>query len=233
MEFSSLADGTDLYFMSLTEPFFFLLKMGILTGFILASPIVVYQAWAFLSPALTSDERKVILPTMSLGVVLFGTGVAFSYFLVLEPTIQFFLVFGAQWFTPALNAEFYLAFVTRMLFTFGLAFELPVVMMLLTVMGVVTPRLLRKKRRHAIVAVTVLAAVLSPGDMVHVTLMLMGPMILLYEFGILCSVIVSKKGRDKTPLPPEDSVAFHGLILLAAAAGGSRRLSKRARKEWQ
>lgn len=186
--------GTErLVFLNLTEPFFFILRLGVTVGVVLASPVVVYQAWAFLAPALEDRERRAIVPTFILGLGLFAAGVALAHFVTLPLTIRFLLLFGAEWFTPALTAGFYMSLVVRLLLAFGLAFELPVVLLVLTALGLVSAAFLRSKRRHAIVAITVLAAFISPGDTVVVTCLLMMPLFLLYEFGIVLSAGVERR----------------------------------------
>jgi len=218
-----------LTFLNLSEPFFFILKLGMMTGVILASPVIVYHIWAFLSPALEDRERRFILPTMAFGLLLFASGVALAYFVALPMTIRFLLEFGSEWFTPALTAGYYLNLVVRLLLAFGLAFELPVVVVVLTSLGVVSPRFLREKRRHAVVLSTVLASFLSPGDAFQVTILLMVPLILLYEVSIVLSVwITRRKGADEsTPSasPPDGSVPL--LFVLGVATAGWRNRRRR------
>jgi sec-independent protein translocase protein TatC len=203
-----LGDGK-LAFLNLTEPFFFVLKLGILTGLILVSPILVYQVWGFLSPALEKRERRVIIPSLYFGLVLFAAGAAMAYFIALPVTIRFLLLFGQEWFTPMLTADFYLSFVVRMLLAFGLIFELPIVVMILSVMGLVTPEFLKEKRRHAIVLIAIAASFLSPGDFILLTIMMMIPLIFLYELGIVLSTMIyrRKEQPEVDPDPPEGSVS--------------------------
>lgn len=219
--FEGAFQGGRMVFLNLTDPFFFVMKFGVMIGVILASPVVVYQAWAFLSPALEERERKVIVPSFTFGLGLFGAGVCLAYFVALPATIRFLLMFGAEWFTPALTADSYLSLVTRMLLAFGLLFELPIVVMILSALGVVTPELLRSKRRHAIVLMTALAAFLTPGDVVVVTIFLMVPLILLYEVSIGVSLVVVRRRQERDegqdPTPPEGSVPL-GLPLALGLA---------------
>jgi sec-independent protein translocase protein TatC len=198
-----------LSYLDLTEPFFFKLKLGIITGLLLAFPILAYQVWAFLSPALEKREKRVIVPSLYFGLLLFAAGVAMAYFVALPVTIRFLLLFGAEDFVPVLTAGFYLSFVTRLLLAFGILFELPIVVMILSVLGLVTPAFLRKYRRHAIVVNTVLASFLSPGDIITVTLLMMIPLILLYEVGIILSAMIYRKKEkpEVDPDPPEGSVS--------------------------
>lgn len=190
------AETGRLMFLSPTEPFFFMLKLGLITGLILASPIVIYQIWAFLAPALEAHERKVIVPSLYLGLVLFAGGVAMGYFVALPVTLRFLIMFGQEYFSPMITGAYYLSFVVRLLLAFGIVFELPVVIMILSAMGLVTPRFLREKRRHAIVLITILASFISPGDVIAVTLLLMIPLILLYEFSILLSVVIYRRKEE-------------------------------------
>jgi len=213
-----------LVFLSPTEPFFLILRVGILTGVILASPIIVYQMWSFFAPALEKHEKRIIIPALYMGVILFSAGVALSYFAALPVTLRFLLFFAEDYFDQMLQAGPYLGFVTKLLMAFGVLFELPVVIMILSALGLVTPKFLREKRRHAIVIITVLASLLSPGDVVTVTAMMMVPLVLLYEFSILLSVVITRRrqardtdgdtdggpggdiGKDIGGDPPEGSV---------------------------
>ncbi len=197
-----------LIFLSPTEPFFLILRVGILGGVVLVSPIIIYQIWSFLSPALEKHEKRAIIPALYMGVVLFSAGVWMSYAFALPVTLQFLLFFGEGYFDQMLQAGPYLGFVTKLLLAFGILFELPVVIMILSALGLVTPKFLREKRRHAIVIITVLASLLSPGDVVTVTAMMMLPLVLLYEFSILLSVVITRRrqSRDIGGDPPEGSV---------------------------
>ena len=203
-----MEDETKLVFLSPTEPFFLLLRIGILAGLVLASPIIVYQIWSFLAPALERHEKRAIIPALYLGVVLFAAGVLMAYYLALPVTLRFLLFFGTDYFDPMLRAGDYFGFVTKLLMAFGVLFELPVVIMILSALGLVTPAFLRSKRRHAIVIITILASLLSPGDVVTVTAMMMIPMVFLYEFSILLSVVITRRRRARKigGDPPDGSV---------------------------
>lgn len=189
-----------LSFLNLTEPFFFAIKVGVAVGFLLASPVVVYHVWSFFAPALEDREKRVIVPSLYLGLLLFAAGVALAYTVALPLTIRFLLTFGLEWFTPNLTADYYLAMVWRLLITFGVTFELPVVIMILSALGLVTPAFLRSKRRHAIVVMTVAAAVLSPGDIMSLTVLLLVPLIVLYELSILLSSMVRRERAESVSL---------------------------------
>lgn len=202
-EFLGILGGGRLVFLSLTEPFFFILRLGLLSGVILASPVIVYQAWAFLTPALADRERRIIIPSMVLGLLLFSMGAALAYFIALPMSIRFLLLFGAEWFTPALTGGSYLSFVLRLLLAFGGVFELPVLIAILSALGLVTADFLRRKRRYALAGSTVAACVLSPGDVLTVTVLLMVPLVLLYEVSIwIAAVIERRRGEPDSDIDP-------------------------------
>lgn len=198
-----------LHAFSPLTPFMLELKLALIVGLVLAFPIVVYQVWAFLSPALEKHEKRVIIPALYMGMVLFAVGVAMAYW-VLPVSLEFLFGFQTDYLTNTIGADEYLAFVVRLLLAFGIIFELPVVVMILTALGLTSPRFLREKRRHAIVLITVVASFLSPGDVVMVTLMMMIPLILLYESSILLSALIYRKGEERrilaTEEPPENAV---------------------------
>ena len=189
-------EGSKLKYLSPTDPFFITLKLGILVGFLLASPIVVYQVWSFFAPALLPSEKRVIVPALYLGLVLFGVGVAAAYVVVLPVTLRFTMGFQTESLEQAIVVNAYLAVVTRLLLAFGVVFELPVVVLILSALGLVTPEFLAAKRRHAIVAITVVASLITPGDVLTVTLMMMVPLFLLYEFSIVLSRMVARRRSD-------------------------------------
>jgi sec-independent protein translocase protein TatC len=201
-----------LIYLSPADPFFVTLRLAIYGGVILAFPIMVYQVWAFLSPALEKDERRAIVPALYLGLVLFIGGVALAYFAALPVTLEFFKAFLTDSLEGTLEINATLGFVVKMLIAFGTVFELPIVILALSLMGVVTPAFLRSKRRHAVVMITVLASFITPGDAITLTIMMMLPLVLLYEFGIFLSVgVYRRKAKkeaeyEKSLAPPTDSV---------------------------
>jgi len=191
-----------LNYLSPVTPFFFLLKTSVLTGLILAFPVVLYQVWAFLSPALEKREKRVIVPALYGGLVLFAAGVLLAYEVALPVSLRFLLGLQSEILQPMLTADEYLSFVVRLLVAFGVIFELPVVVLILSVLGLVTPRFLRSKRRHAIVIITVLASILSPGDLIMVTVIMMVPLIFLYELSILLSAMVYRRREEAEEVRP-------------------------------
>jgi sec-independent protein translocase protein TatC len=184
-----------LIYLSPADPFFITLKLGVAVGVILAFPIVVYQAWTFFSPALEKHEKRAVIPAMYLGMILFMAGVAMAYFAALPVTLEFFKHFQEGALESQLEVGKTLAFITKLLLAFGIVFELPVVVMVLTALGLVTPEFLRTKRRHAAVAMTVLASLITPGDVITLTVMMMVPLILLYELSIFLSAGIDRRRK--------------------------------------
>ncbi len=188
-------DDPDLRLINLSpaDPFFVTLRLAIYGGIILAFPIIVYHTWSFLSPALEPHEKKAIVPSLYLGLVLFVAGMALAYFAALPVTLEFFKAFLTTSLEAQLEINATLGFIVKMLIAFGAVFELPIVILILSVMGLVTPEFLRSKRRHAVVLITILASFITPGDAITLTIFMMFPLVLLYEFGIFLSAGVYRR----------------------------------------
>ncbi len=189
-----LPDGR-LNAFSPTQPFFLEIKLAFIVGAVLVSPVLLYQVWAFLSPNLGAEHRKLVIPTLYMGVVLFAAGVAMAYFVVLPLGLRFLFSFQRDYLQPTIGAHEYLGFVVRLMGGFGVVFELPVVMMILSSLGLVTPRFLREKRRYSIVIICVCSAIMTPPD-VFSQVMMMIPLLGLYELSIVLSALVWKR-RDR------------------------------------
>jgi len=186
--------GQDFYFTSPTTPVMVSLKLGFVVGLILAAPYLAWQAWAFFEPALYEHERRFVIPAIALGFLLFLVGISMAYFFVLPFGLDFLLGFQAERLSPIITIDEYLRFATRLILAFGLIFEMPVVFVLLSLIGILSADTLRTYRRHAIVALATLSALLTPAD-VGTMLMLFAPMILLYEFSIFLVDLVDRRGR--------------------------------------
>ena len=186
-------NGGKLKYLSPTEPFFITVKLAIVVGFLLASPVVIYQVWAFFGPALLPSEKKVIVPALYMGLVLFSLGVWAAYTVVLPMTLKFTMGFQTEALEQAITVGPYLSVVTRTLMAFGAVFELPVVILILSALGLVTPEFLASRRKHAVVIITVVSSLLTPGDVITLTLMMMIPLMVLYEFSIMLSRMVTRR----------------------------------------
>jgi len=172
------------------------LEVGFFTGLILSLPAIFYHIWKFIAPGLLEHERRYFPQLIFSVTVLFLGGVAFAYFAVLPFAIRFFIGMAPPSIQPNIAIDFYIGFVIRILLLFGIIFELPVLSFFLSKIGIISPDSMRKYRRHAIVIIFVIAAILTPPD--PFTQVLLGiPLIILYEFSIVISKLVYKKKRLK------------------------------------
>jgi sec-independent protein translocase protein TatC len=181
-------------YLSPTDPFFITLRLALTVGVLLALPIIVHQIWIFLSPALLPREKKAIVPALYFGLFLFLLGVTAAYFVVLPIMFQFFAQFQQASLQQTIVIGAYMSVVVRTLLAFGIAFELPVVILVLAVLGIVDTTKLRKGRRWALVLITIGASLITPGDILT-TFFLMGPLLVLYEIGILMARMVERRAR--------------------------------------
>lgn len=188
---AQLPEGAHLIATSVISPFLVPLKIMLMTAFLMALPVVLYQLWAFVAPGLYSHEKKLILPLVVSSTVLFLIGVAFCYYFVFGQVFKFIQSFAPKSITAAPDIEAYLSFVITMFIAFGLAFEVPVVVVVLARMGVVTIDKLRDFRAYFIVLAFIIAAIVTPPDVVS-QLALAIPMCLLYEIGIWAAQLFIK-----------------------------------------
>ena len=179
------APAGKLYYMNPAEAFFTYLKVSFFAGFLLALPIIMYQMWAFIVPALTKQERKVSSVLVPSSVLLFFVGLAFSYFLVLPAGIRFFVGFASEDLQPLFSVGQYLSFVISFLLPFGVIFELPLFLFVLAKMGIISSDYLIRKRKLMLVMSFVIGAVISPTPDVFSQTMVAVPLLVLYEISIL------------------------------------------------
>ena len=187
----ALPEGTRMIATGVVTPFFVPMKVTLMVAFVIALPFVLYQAWCFIAPGLYAHERRLGLPLVVGSTVLFIAGMAFCYFFVFGTVFKFIAQFAPKSITPAPDIEQYLAFVMSMFLAFGLTFEVPVFVIVLTKMGIVDVPKLKEARPYVIVGAFVVAAVVTPPDVVS-QLMLAIPMCLLYELGIFVARFVTK-----------------------------------------
>ncbi|WP_077037785.1 twin-arginine translocase subunit TatC [Pelomonas sp. KK5] len=181
-----LPAGSKLIATNVISPFMVPLKITLLAGFFVALPFVLYQVWAFVAPGLYSHEKRLVLPLVVSSTALFFAGVAFCYFFVFGKVFTFIQSFAPKSITAAPDIEAYLSFVMSMFIAFGAAFEVPVIVVVVVRMGLLTVDKLREWRGYFIVIAFVVAAVLTPPDVVS-QLSLAIPMCLLYELGIFAA----------------------------------------------
>lgn len=185
--------GTKLKYLNPTDPFFITLHLALTAGLLLALPIIVYQLWAFVAPALKREEKRAIVPALYMGLVLFLIGAAIAYFGAIPLTLRFMMSFQSNSLEQNIIVSEYMGFVVKIILAFGAVFELPVVVLILATLGLVTSSFLVKMRRYAIVVAAVAAALLTPGDAVSLTIFLMAPLMILYEFSILLAKMVERR----------------------------------------
>ena len=183
-----------------TEGFMSILKVCIYAGLIVALPFILYQFWAFIMPALYENEKKSVIPYAASTTVLFLGGVSFAYFVVLPVGLRFLVNYGSTMFNMLLQADKYISFVSLFVLAFGVVFELPLIMMLLAWIGIVDHKKLRKYRKYAVLVEAVIAMVFTPSqDPVSMMLMLI-PLVILYEVGIWLAKIVAKRKAKRREL---------------------------------
>ena len=184
------------------DGFSILMQVAIMVGVVIALPVIIYQVWAFLSPALHKHEKRVGIPVILGAVGLFIGGAAMAWYFVLPMTLKFLSSVGDEAFDQMITVSEYFGFVTSMVLAMGAVFELPIAVLILSAIGLVTPQFLAKFRRHAIVGSYVAASIITPGDLVVTSVVLTIPLYLLYEVSIGLSYIVYRK-RQKTRLAKE------------------------------
>ncbi len=186
--------------------FSIMMQTAIIMGVVIALPVIIYQVWLFLSPALHRHEKKVVLPVILGAVLLFIGGAALAWYFVLPMTLRFLTSMGDEAFDQMISANEYFGFVTSLVLAMGAVFELPIAILLLSALGLVTPQFLTKFRRHAVIGSYVVAAIITPGDLFVTSVALMVPLYLLYELSIGLSYIVFRK-REKSRLADAASEA--------------------------
>jgi sec-independent protein translocase protein TatC len=180
-----------------SESFTIILDVAVTFGLVIASPVIIYQVWAFLAPALHRHEKRVGLGVLFSGVLLFIAGAALAYFVVVPLALPWLFSFGGPSLIPLITAEEYFDFLFSMIMTFGVSFELPIVILALAALGIVTPQFLSKYRRHAVVLIVIVAAFLTPGDLVWTTIALSVPLYALYELSVLAALVVYKRRQRR------------------------------------
>ncbi|AZY51042.1 twin-arginine translocase subunit TatC [Bordetella avium] len=189
---ASLPEGTRMIATGVITPFMVPVKVTMMASFVIALPVVLYQAWAFVAPGLYRHEKRLALPLIASSTLLFLAGMAFCYFFVFRTVFHFIATFAPQSITPAPDIEAYLSFVMTMFMAFGITFEVPVAVVLLVKTGLVDVAKLRQARGYVVVGAFVIAAVVTPPDVVS-QFMLAVPLCLLYEVGLICARLITPR----------------------------------------
>jgi len=205
--------GGKLVVTSPTEPVMIVFKLGFLVGLVLASPIILWQLWAFLAPALYAREKRALVPALFTGLLLFLTGVAVAYVLVVPPALRVLFSFQTEAIQPFITYDAYFDFVLQVVLALGISFELPLVIIILAWLEVIGPGELARFRRFAVVGAFIAGALLSPGaDLVSMVMMTL-PLLLLYEVGYAGAVVIQRRRRK--------AAAIAALVLLGLGLSGA------------
>ncbi len=192
----------NLVMMRPSEGFFVHVRLSLWMGLILSSPMILYQLVAFVTPGLTRLERRILYVFLPAGLLFFAAGAAFGFFVIVPFVYRFFLGFTSESLRPFISVDSYVSFVTGLVIPFGMIFELPLVVVVLTFLGIITPRFLIRNRKYALLIVVVIAAFLTPPDVIS-QIMMAVPLMGLFELSILLSRIVYRR-RGQAEEEPGD-----------------------------
>ncbi len=190
------APARDLHYISPAEAFLTQLMLSVITGMIISLPITLYHLIAFVLPALESTEKRYLFIFLPMALLLFCLGVVFAYYIILPLAYRFFMDFAREDLLPMITLRSYVSFALGLLLPFGLVFQLPLIVTILSKLEVVTPEFLRTYRKFAILIVFLMGALLTPPDLISQGL-LAGPLILLYEASIVISRIIYRRKLSK------------------------------------
>tara|TARA_Y100000590_G_scaffold257388_2_gene289076 strand:+ start:2310 stop:3068 length:759 start_codon:yes stop_codon:yes gene_type:complete len=200
IESISYKENNRLIYTGLAEAFFSYLKLSLITALIISSPFLIYQIWAFVAPGLLNKEKKIIFPFIFLVPIMFISGFIFLYYFVIPIAWDFFTAFDTSGSEKNFRLELepkineYISLTVKLAFAFGLAFQLPTAIFLLTILGITSPRDLEKKRRYVIVIIFLVSALITPPDIIS-QIGLAIPIILIYEISIFISKFFEKKKK--------------------------------------
>ena len=201
--FDAAIPGQKLVFVSPTEAFWVYMKVALIAGCVLALPVVLYQIWAFIAPGLHTHEKRFALPFVIIGSLFFLVGAAFAQLVVIPFAMRFLVTFPGPDLTPMISIGSYVDFVLKFTLAFGVIFELPVAITLAARVGIVTPEFLARNRKYAILINFILAAILTPTPDIFNQTLMAGPMLLLYELGIISARIFGRRPKPAAEAVPE------------------------------
>jgi sec-independent protein translocase protein TatC len=221
--------GRHLVFTHPGTSFKIVLNASLILGILVATPVIAYQLWGFFAPALHPHEKRIIVPVMFGMIFLFLCGVMLAYFVVIPFTLKFFMGFESNALTPMIEATEYFGFVFSMMLAFGVAFELPIAILLLSALGIVNPKFLSRYRRHAIVITVVVAAFITPDASPTTLFALSVPLYLLYELGVALSYSVTRRRRQRAEAAErEQQLRMERAVAAEAVRREPRRLGANA-----
>lgn len=190
----NIAPDINFVFIAPAELLMSYIKISVIGGFVVSAPFLILQIWLFVSPGLTKSEKKTIAVSLFIGGIFFVVGVAFSFLVILPIMLQFFMGFRIEQIEEMISFSNYLSFIINTLLSFGIIFELPIIMVILTKFHILKVDFIKKNRKYTILIIFIVAAILTPPDVITQTL-LAGPMILLFEIGVMFSSIVEKNNK--------------------------------------
>lgn len=188
----NLQHDINLQVLKVQTVFIIKLELALIFGIVLSLPYIFYQIWQFVAPGLLEKERKYVFPVIFFATISFLIGAGFAYFIIVPIALDFFLSLAPTSVTNNIALDFYFGFIVRIVLVFGVVFELPVISLFLTKIGLLTPKFLKKYRRYAIIIIFIIAAILTPPDPTTQVLLAV-PLVVLYEFTIWISYFFSKK----------------------------------------
>ncbi len=206
-----MPESKSLIFISYQEGFFFYLKLALVAGLLLASPVIFHQIWRFVAPGLYQYEKKALLPFTAVSSICFLGGAAFGYFVIFPPTFRFLLGYSNSFLEPMPAVSEYFSLALFLLIAFGVVFELPVFMVFLAKLGKVDAPFLAKNRKYAVLIAFIVAAVVTPTPDPINQLLMAGPLVILYEISIIAirffvkkplKVCANDEGNQPSPLNP-------------------------------
>lgn len=201
-EVLKLAQRMNLVYLTPPELFIACIKISLVTGLIVSSPLIFYQIWLFIKPGLMLEEKKYILISLYAGVFFFILGITFAYKVILPVTINFFIGFEVEGIKPMISFGNYIGFISSILFSFGLVFEMPMIVVTLTKFKLISPEILKKNRKMVVLVIFVVAAILTPPDIISQVLLAM-PMLLLFELSIFLSSLIKKREKNNLKVPSD------------------------------
>jgi len=194
---ATMPEGSQMIATDVASPFFAPFKLTLVLSLFIAMPFVLYQVWSFVAPGLYSNEKRLIAPLMFGSTLLFYSGIAFAYFLVFPVVFAFFTSVAPEGVVIATDISSYLDFILKLFFAFGVAFEIPIAIILMCWTGMTTPDSLREKRAYVVVGAFVIGMLLTPPDIISQT-MLAVPMLLLFEVGIIIASFYHKEDEEES-----------------------------------
>ncbi|MFA7022816.1 twin-arginine translocase subunit TatC [Aliarcobacter sp.] len=192
----ALPTGTSMIAVEIQETFFTAMKVAFFAGFIISLPVIFWQLWLFLAPGLYDHEKKLVIPFVFFATLMFLIGASFAYYIVVPIGFDFLIAFGSNVVNVLPSIGKYVGFFTKLMIGFGVAFELPVITFFLAKIGVVDDRMLKDFFRYAVVLIFILAAILTPPDVISQVLMAL-PLILLYGVSIYIAKVFNPASKDE------------------------------------